>query len=126
MGATTVSVSAERSIDAEDSAATAAESSRPQLFVERRAFAREPRPVVGRLVVLIPALNEEETIAQVIGDIPRAIEGVGEVEVGLINDGSRDETVTRALAAGADFVTGHATNRGLAAAFNRGATAALA
>jgi glycosyltransferase involved in cell wall biosynthesis len=75
---------------------------------------------------MIPALNEQETIAEVIAAIPREIPGVIRVEVGVIDDGSEDATVARARDAGADFVARHANNRGLAAAFNRGATAALA
>ncbi len=101
---------------------------RPRLFVERRASRRdipEAQPAGRHLVVLIPAFNEQESIAGVIEAIPRHFDGIALVEVGVINDGSKDETVERALAAGADFITGTPTNRGLAAAFNRGATAAL-
>ena len=101
---------------------------RPQLFVERRATRRDipPVEVIGRrLVVLIPAFNEQDSIASVIESIPRRLDGIAPVEVGVINDGSKDDTVSRALAAGADFITSTPTNRGLAAAFNRGATAAL-
>jgi glycosyltransferase involved in cell wall biosynthesis len=79
-----------------------------------------------RLVVLIPALNEQETIGRVIAEIPREMPGIGVVEVILIDDGSDDLTVDRALAAGADHVARHPGNRGLAAAFNRGTTEALA
>ena len=108
---------------------TVAEELRPRLFVERRATRRdvERQPVLGRhMVVVIPAFNEQESIASVIESIPRQLNGIALVEVGVINDGSKDETVARALAAGADFITSTPTNRGLAAAFNRGATVALA
>jgi hypothetical protein len=103
--------------------------STPRLFVERRATRRDApreRPLGRHLVVVIPAYNEQESIGAVIEAIPRHFAGVALVEVGVINDGSRDETVSRALAAGADFITSTPTNRGLAAAFNRGATVALA
>lgn len=99
-----------------------------RLFVERRASRRDApreRPLGRHLVVVIPAFNEEESIASVIEAIPRRFEGIALVEVGVVNDGSKDETVARALAAGADFITSTPTNRGLAAAFNRGATVAL-
>jgi glycosyltransferase involved in cell wall biosynthesis len=79
-----------------------------------------------RLVVLIPALNEQETIGRVVASIPRRVPGLGAVEVLVIDDGSDDLTRDRALAAGADGVTRNPGNRGLAAAFNRGATEALA
>ena len=45
-----------------------------------------------KLVVTIPALNEENTIAQVIGGIPRDIPGISETEVIVVNDGSTDRT----------------------------------
>lgn len=101
---------------------------RPRLFVERRATRRDaplPQTAGRHLVVLIPAFNEQESIASVIESIPRHFEGIALVEVGVINDGSKDETAKRALAAGADFITSTPTNRGLVAAFNRGATVAL-
>ena len=78
-----------------------------------------------KLVVQIPCYNEEETIAQTLGDIPRAIPGIDEVEVLIINDGSTDDTVKAALAAGADHVIGFAGNKGLAAAFAAGLEAAV-
>jgi len=80
----------------------------------------------GKLVVLIPALNEQETIGHVVSEIPREIAGVAAVEVIVIDDGSNDLTADRALAAGAHRVARHPGNRGLAAAFNRGTTEALA
>jgi len=46
-----------------------------------------------KLVVTIPALNEEKTIAQVIAGIPAQIcRGWDEVEVIVMNDGSTDRT----------------------------------
>jgi glycosyltransferase involved in cell wall biosynthesis len=79
-----------------------------------------------RLVVLIPALNEQETIGRVIRDVPRTLPGVAEVQVLLVDDGSDDLTAHRARAAGVDHIARHPGNRGLAAAFNRGTTEALA
>jgi glycosyltransferase involved in cell wall biosynthesis len=60
-----------------------------------------------KLVVTIPALNEENTIAQVIAGVPRKIHGVSEVEVIVANDGSTDRTAERAAEAGALVVTLH-------------------
>src|SRR5438270_1890690 len=54
-----------------------------------------------KLVVTIPALNEEKTIAQVVRGVPRDIPGVGETEVIVLNDGSTDRTAAEAQAAGA-------------------------
>src|SRR3954454_13226868 len=54
-----------------------------------------------KLVVTIPALNEEKTIAQVVRGVPRNIPGIDEVEVIVVNDGSSDNTPTEAADAGA-------------------------
>lgn len=79
-----------------------------------------------KLIVQIPCLNEEATIGQTIADIPRTIEGIDEVEVLVINDGSTDRTVEVAREAGADHVISFAQNRGLAAAWSAGIDEALA
>ena len=78
-----------------------------------------------KLVVMIPAYNEEETIASVINEIPREIEGIGCVEILMINDGSTDGTVIQALTAGVDRILNHYSNRGLGVSFRDGIEAAL-
>jgi glycosyltransferase involved in cell wall biosynthesis len=99
----------------------------PELISGRpRLVERAPAPHGWRLAVLIPALNEQETIGLVISEIPRQIPGVDRVDVIVVDDGSEDLTAARAWAAGVDQVAHHPGNRGLAAAFNRGATEALA
>jgi len=45
-----------------------------------------------KLVVMIPAYNEEKSIGAVIEEIPRSIEGIDLVEILVINDGSIDMT----------------------------------
>gem|GEM_PF-5192477 len=45
-----------------------------------------------KIIVCIPALNEEKTIGNVIKSIPRNI-GDFSVEVLVVDDGSHDETV---------------------------------
>jgi len=57
-----------------------------------------------KLVVTIPALNEERTIAQVVRGVPRDIPGIDEVEVIVVNDGSSDSTAIEAAEAGASVV----------------------
>lgn len=54
-----------------------------------------------KLVVTIPAQNEEKTIAQVVTGVPRNIPGIDEVEVIVLNDGSEDRTAEIAQRAGA-------------------------
>ena len=77
-----------------------------------------------KLIVIIPAYNEEKTIAQVIKEIPRNIEGIKKVEVLVIDDGSIDNTVKEAKNAGA-LVVSHAKNEGLGIAFLTGITESL-
>ncbi|MFO1491615.1 MAG: glycosyltransferase family 2 protein [Kiritimatiellia bacterium] len=72
-----------------------------------------------KLVVQIPALNEEATIADVIRRIPRDIPGVHPTEVVVVDDGSTDRTGELARAAGAHVVR-HEKPRGVGAAFKSG------
>jgi len=46
-----------------------------------------------KLVVLIPAYNEESNIEKVIQNIPRKIIGIDEVKILVVNDGSTDRTI---------------------------------
>jgi glycosyltransferase involved in cell wall biosynthesis len=78
-----------------------------------------------KLIVQIPAYNEEVTIADVVRDIPRSILGVDRVEVLVINDGSIDRTVECARVAGADHIVSLPYNRGLAFGFQAGLDACL-
>jgi glycosyltransferase involved in cell wall biosynthesis len=78
-----------------------------------------------KLIVQIPAYNEEATIATVVRDVPRTIPGIDHVEVLIINDGSTDRTVDCALAAGADHIVSLPYNRGLAFGFQAGLDACL-
>ena len=54
-----------------------------------------------KLVVTIPALNEEKTIAKVISGVPRDIPGIHETEIIVVNDGSTDRTAEVAERSGA-------------------------
>lgn len=78
-----------------------------------------------RLVVTIPAYNEEGTIAEVLSAIPRQMDGIGSVEVLVIDDGSSDGTVREAERAGADRILRHGTNMGLGMTFRDGLDTAL-
>ena len=73
-----------------------------------------------RLFVQIPCLNEAENLATVIASIPREIQGISEVRVVVVDDGSTDGTAEIARAAGADAVIRHRQTRGLAEAFRSG------
>lgn len=77
-----------------------------------------------KLVVFIPAYNEEKTIARVIQEIPKKIEGIDDLEILVVDDGSIDNTVAEAKKAGA-LVVSHAKNEGLGIAFSTGIETAL-
>ncbi|NDR56039.1 glycosyltransferase family 2 protein [Aliiruegeria sabulilitoris] len=73
-----------------------------------------------RIVIQIPCLNEEATIAGTIADIREATRELGDVVVLVVDDGSTDRTVSVAFAGGADHVVRHKINRGLARAYMTG------
>lgn len=79
-----------------------------------------------KLIVQIPALNEEETLAEAIAAIPRRIPGITSVEVLIIDDGSTDRTVQVARQAGADHILQMSSHVGLARAFLAGIEECLA
>lgn len=78
-----------------------------------------------KLIIQIPCLNEADTLAVTLRDLPRQIAGIDRVEVLIIDDGSTDKTVEVARAAGADYVISLRNRRGLAVAFTTGIDAAL-
>ena len=72
-----------------------------------------------RLLVSIPALNEQETLGEVIRAIPRDLPGIVSVEVVVVDDGSDDRSGEIAAEAGA-VVIRHPHSRGVGAAFHSG------
>jgi glycosyltransferase involved in cell wall biosynthesis len=73
------------------------------------------------LLVIVPALNEEDTVA----DVVEAVAVDLDAEVLVIDDGSRDATVSRAREAGATVLS-HPFNLGVGAALRTGFRYALA
>src|SRR3989338_3464199 len=69
-----------------------------------------------KIIVTIPAYNEEKTIAAVISGIRRAMSNYN-YAIQIIDDGSTDKTVQIARKAGAKVIS-HPKNYGLATAFN--------
>jgi len=77
-----------------------------------------------KLVINIPCLNEETTLPLVLAEIPRQIQGVDEIEVQIIDDGSTDSTAEIAKKYGCRVIH-HKENLGLGIAFKHGVEAAL-
>ena len=78
-----------------------------------------------KLIVTIPAFNEEATVAQAIREIPRSMPGVARVEVLVCDDGSTDRTAQVARMAGADYLITLRRNSGLTVAFGTALQAAV-
>jgi glycosyltransferase involved in cell wall biosynthesis len=78
-----------------------------------------------KLIVQIPCLNEEATLAATVADIPRRLDGIDEVELLVIDDGSTDRTLEVARQAGVEHIVRLTNNKGLAAGFQAGLDACL-
>jgi len=78
-----------------------------------------------KLVVLIPAYNEEANIEKAILSIPRRIVGVDEVKILVVNDGSEDKTVEMAMNGCPDKIVSHKKNSGVGSAFMTGVRNAI-
>ncbi|HNW26513.1 MAG TPA: glycosyltransferase family 2 protein [Candidatus Gastranaerophilaceae bacterium] len=78
-----------------------------------------------KLIIQIPCYNEEETISKTLSDLPEKIEGIDEIQVLIINDGSTDKTIEAAKASGVENFIDFQTNRGLARAFSAGLAKSL-
>ncbi len=78
-----------------------------------------------KLIIQIPCLNEEESLPQVLSELPREVAGFDQVEWLVIDDGSTDRTVEVARRHGVDHLVRLTSNRGLATAFQAGLDAAL-
>jgi glycosyltransferase involved in cell wall biosynthesis len=78
-----------------------------------------------KLIVMIPCLNEEETLPSVVQSIPRFIPGIDRIETLIVDDGSTDRTVEVARAIGVDHIVRLKQNGGLAGAFQAGIDSAI-
>lgn len=78
-----------------------------------------------KLIIQIPCYNEAETLSIALKDLPTRIEGIDEIEVLIIDDGSTDATVEVARANGVKHVVSFAQNRGLAKGFMAGLEASV-
>ena len=78
-----------------------------------------------KLIIQIPAYDEEATIAAALRDLPKKIDGITSIETLVIDDGSTDLTGEVARKAGATHVVQLKVHRGLSGAFVAGIDAAL-
>ena len=70
-----------------------------------------------KLIIQIPCLNEAKTLGIALAELPRSVPGIDKVEILIVDDGSTDDTVAVARAAGVDHIVRHPANFGLARAF---------
>ncbi|MBC8186047.1 glycosyltransferase family 2 protein [candidate division KSB1 bacterium] len=78
-----------------------------------------------KLIIQIPCLNEEETLAVTLNELPKQIDGIDEIDILIIDDGSTDNTVRVAKDNGVNHIIKFTNNKGLAEAFNAGIDACL-
>ncbi len=69
-----------------------------------------------KLLIALPAYNEEPTVASVVSGLPGTMDGVDRIDFLVVDDGSTDGTARAAADAGA-LVLSHGRNLGLGAAF---------
>ena len=78
-----------------------------------------------KLIIQIPCYNEEKALPTTLSELPKHIEGIDEIEVIVINDGSTDKTVDIAKEFGINKIVEMPHNCGLAKAFVAGLTKSL-
>jgi len=78
-----------------------------------------------KIIVMIPAFNESSSIAKVISEIPRKINGCNDIQVLVMDDNSTDNTSEVSKKAGADYVVRNKENLGLGKNFKKGIETSL-
>ena len=73
-----------------------------------------------KLIIQIPCYNEAATLPQTLAFLPRQIPGIDQIEIMIIDDGSKDGTAQVARAAGVNHIVQFRRHLGLAAAFTAG------
>lgn len=78
-----------------------------------------------KLIIQIPCYNEEATLALTLSELPKHIDGIDEIEILVIDDGSTDKTIEVARQNGVENFVILPTNIGLAKAFLSGLSKSL-
>lgn len=73
-----------------------------------------------KLIIQIPAYNEEKNLRDVLREIPKKIDGIDEIQVLLINDCSEDKTRKIAMEENINFIVDNPRRLGLAKTFIKG------
>jgi glycosyltransferase involved in cell wall biosynthesis len=77
------------------------------LAVRRVAFVR-----AMKLIIQVPCSNEADRLPAMLGDLPRTVPGVSDVEFLVVEDPSTDRTIERAWEHGANHVVRLTNNTG--------------
>jgi glycosyltransferase involved in cell wall biosynthesis len=78
-----------------------------------------------KLVIMIPCLDEADTLPLVFEHMPREIPGVDAIDYLVVDDGSRDDTMSVARSLGVEHFVHHVRNMGLGQSFHDGTLKAL-
>ncbi len=93
-------------------------------FLAKGSIFRDWNMRNNKLIIYIPALNEETNIQKVIAGLPHSMAGMEVVQFLVVDDGSVDRTAELAQVGGAQVVS-HGKNRGVGAAFHTAVQFAL-
>jgi glycosyltransferase involved in cell wall biosynthesis len=64
-----------------------------------------------KLIIQIPCYNEEATLASVLKELPRKIDGISKIETMIIDDGSTDKTIDIAKQNKVTYIVAHRGNK---------------
>jgi glycosyltransferase involved in cell wall biosynthesis len=78
-----------------------------------------------KLIIQINCYNEEQVLEQTINELPKKLDGIDNIELLIVDDGSSDKTIEIAKKLGVEHIVKHHGNKGLPTAVNSGIFYAL-